>query len=88
MYYLICDSCFTVLFFNLILLVDFFRTGLSSFTFTQNGTRVFPVGIADDDEVEGDESFTITLTNPRPDGVVLNPDSVTITIVDATCEYI
>ena len=43
---------------------------------------MFPVSIRDDDEVEGDESFTITLTNPRPDGVVLNPDSVTITIRD------
>ena len=60
--------------------VDFFRTGISSFTFSGSGTQVFPVGIVDDDEVEGDESFTITLTNPRPDGVVLNPDRMIITI--------
>ena len=43
---------------------------------------MFPVAIEDDQEVEGDESFTVTLTNPRPDGVVLNPDRITITIRD------
>ena len=49
---------------------------------------MFPVAIVDDDEVEGDESFTIILRNPRPDGVLLNPDSITITIVDTDGEYI
>ena len=49
---------------------------------------MFPVSIVDDNEVEDDESFTIILTNPRPDGVLLNPDIITITIVDIDGEYI
>ena len=50
---------------------------------------MFSVSIVDDDEVEDEESFTITLTNPRPDGgVLLNPDIITITIVDIDGEYI
>ena len=43
---------------------------------------MFLVAIEDDPEVEGDEVFTVTLTNPRPDGVVLNPDRITITITN------
>ena len=61
---------------------DFFTTGISSLTFSGRGTQVFSVAIEDDLEVEGDESFTVTLTNPRPDGVVLNPDKITIAIRD------
>ena len=62
---------------------DFFRTGISNLTFSGSGTQVFPVSIVDDDEVEGVESFTITLRNPQPDGgVVLNPDRMIITIRD------
>ena len=50
---------------------------------------MFPVSIVDDDEVEDNESFTIILTNPQPDGgVLLNPDIITITIVDIDSEYI
>ena len=43
---------------------------------------MFLIAIEDDLEVEDDEFFTVTLTNPRPDDVVLNPDRITITITD------
>ena len=62
--------------------LDYVRTGLSSLTFTSSGTRNIPVAIVDDGIVEGSEFFTISLFNAQPSTVVLNPDTVTVTILD------
>ena len=61
---------------------DYVRTGLSSLTFTESGTQTIPVAIVDDMVFEDTESFSIVLSNPQPDSVVLNPDTITITIRD------
>ena len=61
---------------------DYVRTGLSSLTFTENGTQTIPVAIVDDMVFENTESFSIVLSNPQPGGVMLNPDTITIIITD------
>ena len=47
------------------------------------------ITITDDDTLEGDETFTVTLTvtNP-PSGVMLDNDMVEITITDNDCKCI
>ena len=68
---------------------DYVRTGLSSLTFTESGTQTIPVAIVDDMVFENTESFSIVLSNPQPGSVVLNPDTITITITDndGGCKY-
>ena len=69
---------------------DYYVTGLSSASVVDSGTLTFAAGVAfkalnivliGDDAVEGDETFTITLSNPS--GLTLGTNSVlTVTIVD------
>ena len=47
-----------------------------------SGTQNIPVSIVDDSLFEEAESFSIVLSNPRPGSVVLNPDTIIITITD------
>ena len=62
---------------------DYFRNGLSELVFSSNETMSVSVSIVDDDIIEGTESFTIVLSNPRPAGrVVLGIDTFTVTIID------
>ena len=67
----------------LVLLLDYVRTGLSSLTFTSNGTQIIPLRIIDDDEDEPAETFLVGLRNAQSEATVrLSPSSLTITITD------
>ena len=61
---------------------DYVRTGLSSLTFSGMETQTILISIVEDMVFEGDESFTIILSNPQPDGVEINIDTISITITD------
>ena len=61
---------------------DYVRTGLSALTFNESGTQNILVNIVNDSVIEDSESFTIILSNPQPDNVVLDPDTISITIMD------
>ena len=61
---------------------DYVGIGVSPLTFTESGTQTIPVDIVDDMVFENTESFSIVLSNPQPGSVVLNPDTITITIRD------
>lgn len=63
-------------------------TGLSSFTFSAAGRQRFPVSIVDDVLFEGNESFTVVLSNPRPDAVMFSPGTITVTIIDNDGEFL
>ena len=61
---------------------DYVRTGLSFLTFPGMETQTILISIVEDMVFEGDESFTIILSNPQPDGVEINIDTISITITD------
>jgi hypothetical protein len=61
---------------------DYVRTGLSALVFNETGTQNILVNIVNDSVIEDSESFTIILSNPQPDNVVLDPDIIIIIIVD------
>ena len=65
-----------------ILSTDYVVTGVSPLTFTESGTQTISVAIVDDMVFEDTESFSIVLSNPQPGSVMLNPDTITITITD------
>ena len=68
---------------------DFVRTGVSSLKFNESGIQNILIGIVDDPVTEDNESFSVVLHNPLPDTVILNPDRVTITIIDNDeCEFL
>ena len=55
-------------------------------TLTSNQTTAtVSITAPEDDEVEGEEQFMISLTTPSP-GVMLDPASVNVTIGDRTSE--
>ena len=58
------------------------RIGLSALTFNGSGTQNILVAIVDNNIIEDSESFTVILTNPQPDNVVFDPDTIMITIID------
>lgn len=49
-----------------------------------NTRQCVQVPILPDDDLEDDEQFTVTLTSPPDESVVLDPDRGTITIVDTS----
>ena len=55
---------------------------MSSLKFNESGIQNILIGIVDDPVTEDNESFSVVLHNPLPDTVILNPDRVTITIID------
>ena len=55
---------------------------MSSLKFNESGTQNIFIDIVDDVVTENNESFSVVLHNPVPDTVILNPDRVTITIID------
>ena len=69
---------------------DYVRTGQSSLTFPGMETRTILVSIVDDMVFEGDESFTIVLSNPQPAGAEIGIGTITITITDneEQCKYL
>ena len=50
--------------------------------FTGPGTRTIPISIVNDNIMEDLEFFTISLSNPQPDGVNLGISSIIINIID------
>ena len=62
---------------------DFNVTSSSRLTFNRKQNQSYTVFVADDDETEEKESFTLSLTSPHPtDSVVISSDIFTITITD------
>ena len=55
---------------------------MSPLKFNESGTLNILIDIVDDPVTEDNESFSIVLHNPQPDTVILNPERVTITIID------
>ena len=56
---------------------------MSSLTFSEGTqTQTILISIVEDMVYEGDESFTIVLSNPQPDGVVIGINTISITITD------
>ena len=56
--------------------------------FNESGIQNISIDIVDDPVTENNESFSVVLHNPPPDTVILNPDRVTITIIDNDeCEF-
>ena len=55
---------------------------MSSLVFNENGTENAFVDIIDDAVTEDNETFSIILLHPEQDRVVLNPNEITITIVN------
>ena len=55
---------------------------MSVLIFNESGSLAVPIGIVDDAVTEDNESFALVLHNPRPDTVILDPDTTTITIID------
>lgn len=45
-----------------------------------SATQQISIPLIDDTLPEGDELFTVTLSNPSPDAVIISPSSVTVTI--------
>ena len=76
------DQVITVYFLTKFLQSDFVQTGLSTLTFNESGTQNILVNIVNDSVIENSEFFTIILSNPQPDDVMLDPDTISITIVD------
>ena len=48
---------------------------------TDNATRCVGITVIDDSALEGDQTFTVTLTTSDP-GVILGTNIATITIID------
>ncbi|MEP4076277.1 Calx-beta domain-containing protein [Haloferula sp.] len=64
--------------------VDYFIAGSNpdTETFASEGSQSFFVIITDDSDAEGDETFSITLSNPTGDAVLTTPSVAQVTIVD------
>jgi len=56
--------------------------GMLSWTDGDNSTESFNVPINNNDLLEGDETFTVTLKNPTNDAVIISPSTITVTITD------
>jgi hypothetical protein len=62
--------------------VDFVNTGGTVNFADGESSKTFIVQICDDAVFEGDETFTVTLTNPQGGAVLGSPSSATVTIVE------
>jgi hypothetical protein len=62
--------------------VDYVNTGGTVNFANGESSKTFIVQICDDAVFEGDETFTVTLTNPQGGAVLGSPSSATVTIVE------
>ena len=65
-----------------------YDSGPFDITFPAGETlAVFNVSINDDDIVEGNENFTLSINTSSLPDTVANPVQITVTIVDDDCKY-
>ena len=74
--------CFSLMFLITSQQTDYIRTEVSPLKFNESGNQNILIDIVDDPVIEANESFSVVLHNPLPDTVILNPDRVTIIIID------
>ena len=59
------------------------------YTFNNDvNSLVIPLTIFDDDEIESNESFIVTVVPVSTDDLTVDPDELTVTIEDDDCKYI
>ena len=65
---------------------DFTDPGVVSLTFSagsmDGNSQCSTIDVTDDDDVEGQHSFTVSLQNPSSNGVIGTQDTATVTITD------
>ncbi len=61
---------------------DYFDPGATTLDLTGGGIHQFAIAIFDDSDQEGDEIFTVTLSNPTGGAILGSQSTATVTVID------